>query len=131
MGEGEYLHKELTHQIIGILFDVYKEIGYGLQEKYYQRAVALRLSKAELPFQREQHQPIQFDQQIIGRYFVDFVVDNKVVLELKVANGFFDAHLKQVLGYLKTTGLQIGLLGIVTPQGVQIKRVISTKDGSA
>lgn len=131
MGEGEYLHKDLTHQIIGILFDVYKEIGYGLQEKYYQRAVALRLGKAKLPFQREQHQPIQFDQQIIGRYFVDFVIDHKVVLELKVANGFFDAHLKQVLGYLKTTGLQIGLLGIVTPQGIKIKRVISTKDGSA
>lgn len=123
--DSHLLHADVTRPVIGSLFGVFKELGYGFQEKYYQRALAIRLDQDGVGFQREQMHPILFEGRIIGRYFVDFVIEKKVVLELKVAPGFYESFLKQVLGYLKTTGLKVGILAIITPQGVKIKRIVA------
>lgn len=121
-----YLHAELTKQIIGAGFDVFKVLGYGLQEKYYQRALAEQLTSLQIPFIREQVQPIYFNEKIIGRYFMDFVVDQSVVVEMKVGNEFYQSHIRQVVGYLKTTGIPIGLILRIEPGGMRVKRVIYT-----
>jgi len=124
--DSELLHADITRPVIGILFDVFKELKYGYQEKYYQRAVALRLESVGIVFHRELSHPIFFDQRIIGRYYMDFLIQDKVVLELKVAHDFHESHRQQVLGYLKATGYQVGLLAIITPDGVHVKRMINT-----
>ena len=126
--EKTLLHTILTRRVIGALFDVFRELGYGYQEKYYQRALAKRFSELGLKYVREQMLPLKFHQQIIGRYFVDFVVDGRLVVELKVSSGFFEANVNQVLGYLKASGLDLGLLAIFTPQGVKVRRIIETKN---
>lgn len=123
--DSHLLHSELTRVAIGCVFEAFKELSFGYQEKQYQRAVEVELEKMKLKFQREQHQRLLYKGRTIGQYFMDFVIEEKIVLELKVANEFFDTHINQVLGYLKSTGLQVGLLAIITKDGVRIKRIMN------
>lgn len=120
----DLLFPKLSYSVSGILFSTFKELGYGYQEKYYQRAVALQLKELAIPFVREAHLPIHFHTNIIGRYFVDFVIDQSLVLEMKVADEVYQSHISQVLAYLHASGLKLGLLARFTPQGVRIKRII-------
>ena len=115
---------DLTRAIIGATYDAFNHLGFGYQEKYYQRAVAIELTKRKIPFHREQAQPLRYEGKIIGRYFADFVVHDRIVLELKVANAILEAYVKQVLGYLRACGLTVGILAVMTPDGVLIKRVV-------
>jgi len=120
---GTLLFPELSYQIVGVLFTVYNNLGYGYQEKYYQRALTREFENAHLRYKRERKVIIKYRDRIIGRYFIDFVIENSVVLEIKVCNQFFDRDIKQVLAYLKSTGLRLGILCIFTKQGIQFKRL--------
>lgn len=124
----KYPHSEITKLIIGALFRVFKEIGYGYQERYYQRAFAIELERLGLKYEREQYQVIKYEGRIIGRYFVDFVIDKKVVVELKIASDFHESHMKQILAYLHTTKLPVGLLGRITSEGIKIRRFALTNN---
>lgn len=119
------VYPELSYEIVGILFTVYNNLGYGYQERYYQRAVAKELEKAKLKYKREQKAVIKYRGSIIGRYFIDFVVENMIVVELKVSNDFYKKDINQVLGYLKATGLKLGILFIFTKEGLKFKRIVN------
>ena len=115
---------ELTRKIIGALYTVYNGVGYGYQEKYYQRALALELEKIGVRYERERSMPIKYEGRIIGRYFMDFVVEATVVVELKIGNEIYQTAMNQLLNYLRSAGLTVGLIGLITPKGVRIKRVV-------
>ena len=120
--------EQFTGKIIKVLFDTYNELGFGYQEKYYYRAIKLKLLVLGLNVQEQLLTRIIVEGKIIGRYFLDFLVsdaNNKVVLELKVADQVYPQHIRQVLGYLKANDLKLGLVGVFTTQGVKIKRVIN------
>lgn len=120
----DLLYPELSYEVIGVLYRVYNALSYGYQEKYYQRAVAQELAEIDLPFVREVHVPISFKGRIIGRYFIDFVIDNKIALELKVANEFYEQHMNQVLAYLRSGQLRLGILACFGTKGVTYRRLI-------
>jgi len=120
----EYPHSELTKQIIGLIFEVFNELQFGYQERFYQRAFVYKLEHHSIPFKREQYGLVQIAGKPVGRYYIDFLVDNKVVVELKVANEFYNSHVQQVLSYLEAEKLRIGLLCLITPKGIKIKRLI-------
>ena len=124
----KYPHKELTYKINGLIFEVYKSLGFGYQEKYYQRAFEEILKVNKLNYNKELQIPIYFNRKIIGRYFVDFVIENKIVVEFKIANEIYQRHFKQVIGYLKTNKLEVGLLALITPEKVIIKRIVNSKN---
>jgi GxxExxY protein len=126
----EFLHGELTYRINGLIFEMYKELGFGYQEKYYQRAFEEILKINKIKYKKELHCPISFRDKIIGRYFVDFLVDNKIVVEFKIGNEMYQRHFKQVIGYLKINNLQIGLLALITPEKITIKRIINSNNFS-
>ena len=69
--------------------------------------------------------PVKYKEKIIGRYYIDFLINNILVLELKVAVDFYDSHINQVLAYMKHGNYKIGLLAIITKQGVKVKRLIN------
>ena len=115
---------ELTRDVIGAVYDAYNRLEFGLQEKHYQRAVAIELEKRGLAFQREQTRPIRYEGRIIGRYYADFIIQGAVILELKIANEILETHVRQVLGYLHAWKLSIGILAVILPKKVLIKRVI-------
>ncbi len=121
----DYLYKDLTEKLIGIAFRVYNTLGYGFREKEYQRAYAVELGKLLLVFQRELYCNLKYEGKIISKFYLDFLVDGKVVVELKVAEGFYKKHFEQVMAYLKDNKLKLGLLIIFTSKKVLVKRVIN------
>lgn len=123
--EQEYPNQKLTHLCIGAGYAVYNRLKFGYQEKYYQRAYALELQKLELQYKKELKIAITYNGVHIGRYFLDFLVADMIVVELKVASDFHTKHIAQVLGYLRAKKLKVGLILLFTKNGLQIKRIVN------
>lgn len=127
MNKKELIYPELSYKIIGRAFRVYNQLGYGYQEKYYQRAYAHELTKEQLAFLREVSVKINYDGANIGKYFLDFIVDNKIIVELKVASEFKYKYIRQVLEYLNETNKKLAILIYFTKSGVKYRRIINPK----
>ncbi|MCL5266609.1 MAG: GxxExxY protein [Bacteroidetes bacterium] len=110
MKEEEYKYSEITHKIIGAAMKVHSTLGNGFQEVIYQRALAIELSSAGVEFTREVEMPIHYGSEEIGTRRADFVVEGKILVELKALVELEDVHLAQALNYLEAYGLEIGLL---------------------
>lgn len=121
----DLIFPELSYKIIGILFEVYNEMGYGYQEKYYQKAISDRLKETSLFFREQVPIKITFNDNKIGQYFLDFVVENKIVLEIKKMDKFLKSNIDQTYAYLKSTGLKLGILANFTKKGLQYKRIVN------
>jgi len=104
------LHGDLTRTIIGAFFEVYNELGYGFVETVYQRALPIVLSERGLHTELERRVTVAFRGATIGDYRPDLIVENKVIVECKVAAKVLPAHETQLLNYLKATGINIGLI---------------------
>ncbi len=102
---------KLTEAVIGAAIEVHRELGPGLLESAYQRALAHELRLRQIPFEQQQLCPVQYKDLIIDdAYRLDFLVNGVVVVELKTVDGLLEVHDAQVLTYLKFTGCHIGLL---------------------
>lgn len=128
MSEGKsqkFVYKNLSYKIIGVLFDVFNELGYGYQEKYYQRAIAIESENRGIKFKKEFFSPIRFKQIAIGKYYFDFLVEDKIILEIKKGNEFRKKDIEQVFAYLRKINLKLGIIANFTKNGVLIKRIIN------
>jgi GxxExxY protein len=103
-------HVELTQTIIGRFYHVYNELGYGFLEKVYENALAIALRKADLTVGQQVPIDVYFEGQIVGQYEADLVVNDAVILELKVTRSIDPKHEAQLLNYLKATRYEVGLL---------------------
>jgi len=119
------LYPELSYLIIGCAFDVYNSIGSGHHEKYYQRALIEAFKEKDIPFQTEISFPVRYKNKIIGSKRLDFLVDGKIVVELKKGNNFSKSHIDQILEYLETQHLKLGILINFGSQGVIYKRIVN------
>ena len=122
----DYKYKEITEKIIGSAMKVHAALGNGFQEVIYQRALAWELSQAGLSFAREIEQDIFYKKLIepIGTRRADFVVEGKVLVELKAIIELEDVHLAQVLNYLKAYRLEVGLLINFGRKSLTFKRLV-------
>jgi GxxExxY protein len=125
MGGEKIIYKDLSYKIVGILFEVYNELGYGYQERYYEKAIEKCFIKEDVVYKRQVAYKIIFKSEEIGKYYLDFLIDNKIVLELKKGNYFSKRNIEQIKGYLKVTGLKLAILANYTPMGVKILRVLN------
>jgi GxxExxY protein len=107
---GSLKHGELTEKIIGIFYDVYNELGYGFLESVYEESLVIALSAAALTLERQVPVPVWFRGQNVGQFRADIMVAGCVLLELKGARVLESAHEAQLLHYLKSTEIEIGLL---------------------
>jgi len=123
----DLIYPELSYKIIGILFDVYNKLGPGYQEKYYQRAIASAFRKQRFAFREQVPIPLIYLEEKIGRYFLDFLIENKIVLEIKRGDRFSRKDIEQVYAYLKAKKLKLGLLANLTNRGVKFKRILNIK----
>jgi GxxExxY protein len=123
----EIIYPELSYKLVGIAFKVFNNLGYGYQEKYYQRAYARELIKEKILYTREVAIKLKYDGENIGRYFLDFLVGNKIIIELKVASEFRYRYLRQVLEYLNETNRKLAILIYFTKEGVKYRRIINSK----
>jgi len=122
----ELKYKDLTEKIIGASFEVHKFLGNGFQEVVYQRALAYEMRQAGLAFAREIEQDIFYKDlpEPIGRRRADFVVEGKVLVELKAMIQLEDVHLAQALNYLKAYKLEVGLLINFGSKSLTFKRLV-------
>ncbi len=116
-----YKHTNLTQKIIEIFYKVYNTLGYGFLEKVYERAMILELKKAGIPSVSQFPIQVTYDGQIIGEYYADIMVDNKVIVEIKASKDLTQANEAQLLNYLKATQIEVGLLFNFGPEP-KIKR---------
>ena len=123
---GELKYKEISEKIIGASFEVHKFLGNGFQEVIYQRALAYEMNQAGLEFAREIEQHIFYKElkEPIGTRRADFVVEGKILVELKAIIQLEDVHLAQVLNYLKAYKLEVGLLINFGIKSLSFKRLI-------
>lgn len=126
----ELKHKGITERIIGASFEVHKFLGNGFQEVIYQRALAWEMKQAGLEFAREIEQDIFYKDlpEPIGTRRADFVVEDKVLVELKALVKLEDVHLAQALNYLKAYRLEVGLLINFGAKSLEFKRLVLTQN---
>jgi len=122
----ELKYKDISEKIIGTSFEVHKFLGNGFQEVIYQRALAYEFHKAGLTFAREIEQDIYYKDlsEPIGTRRADFVVEGKILVELKAIIQLEDVHLAQALNYLKAYKLEVGLLINFGSKSLTFKRLI-------
>ena len=121
----DLIFPELSYKIIGCAFDVYNDLGYGYAEKDYQKAMAVSLKNRELPFKEQVYFPIKFQEELLRKGFCDFIVDEKIIVELKKNPRFSRTHIERVNQYLKSSQLQLALFINFTPTGVISKRLLN------
>ena len=120
----KYLHQELTGRIIHCCMDVHNELGCGFLEKVYQEALEIVLKEEGINYEREKHLPIQFRGTTLQcDYIADFVIDNRVIEELKAVSALDPLFEAQVINYLRATGLQVALLINFGQKELQIRRL--------
>ena len=119
-------HKELTAKIIECAYKVHNSLGFGFLEAVYQNALLIELLKASLQAEKEKKIQVYYDTQLVGDYMADIIVENKVILELKSVKELHPAHSAQLINYLKTTGIEVGLL-INFGESVEVKRKVLSR----
>lgn len=118
---------ELTYKINGCAMKVHNTLGNGFQEVIYQRCLAIELERAGISFQREQEQEIYYEGIHVGTRRADFVVERKVIVELKAIVNLEDVHLAQAKNYVVAYDFPIGLLINFGSASLQFKKIFNKK----
>jgi GxxExxY protein len=121
----DLIYPELSYKIVGILFEVYNNLGPGHKERYYQKAIAVALRTAKISFKEQVYSPVIFKDNNVGNYFLDFLIEDKIVLEIKSGEKFLKQNIAQIYSYLKTKKLKLGILANFTKEGLKFKRIVN------
>ena len=106
----DFKHKKLTEKIIKIFYRVYNKLGYGFLEKIYENAMMFEFEREGIPAVSQSAIKVVYENKIIGEYFADILVDNKVIIEIKAAKNIAIENEAQLLNYLKATKIEVGVL---------------------
>lgn len=126
-------YSDVTQKVIGCAYEVHRTLGFGFPEVVYQRALAYEFNKVQLEFSREVDLHIFYKdlEEPIGSRRADFVVENKILVELKALPQLEDVHISQVLNYLRAFRLDVGLLINFGEKSLKFKRLILTTTSGA
>jgi len=108
--DGSIVYRELSYKIIELALEVHNELGCGFLEKVYENALMVLFERENIPARQQAAADVYFQERVIGQYFADILVDNKMILELKTVETITNVHKAQVLNYLRATGLKLGLI---------------------
>lgn len=114
--------EELTRQIIGCAYQVYKKLGFGFLESVYQKALLIELESNKLKAEPEKPLKVNYNGQVVGDFYADIFVENEIIVELKSVENLSKAHEVQLVNYLNGLQNEIGLLINFGPTGVEVKR---------
>ena len=118
---------KLTYQIIGCAMKVHNILGNGFQEVIYQRALAIEFERAGIVFGREVDHPIFYRGNEIGSRRADFIVESRIVVELKALTALESVHIAQAKNYVVAYNFEIGLLINFGAQSLEYKRLFNPK----
>ncbi len=117
-------HKELTEKIIGCAYRVYNTMGYGFLESVYEKCLLIELRKAGLHAEAQHAITVRYENEVVGEFVADIIVDDTVILELKSVRRILMAHEVQLVNYLAATLKPVGLLLNFSEEKVEIKRKV-------
>ncbi len=104
------IYKDLSYKIIELALEVHNELGCGFLEKVYENALMMLLERENIPAKQQAPADVYFQEKVVGQYFADILVDNKIIIELKTVESIANTHRAQVLNYLRATGIKLGLI---------------------
>lgn len=122
----DFLHENLSYKIRGCVFNVYNQLGFGHKENIYQKALALEFGKTNLNFTTEEPLPIIYQSKKVGTYRPDFVIDNKIIIEIKAVPFMPKSYETQLTYYLKGTNYKLGFIINFGSPKLDIRRRIWT-----
>jgi len=118
--------EEITHKIIGAAYKVYNTLGFGFLESVYRKALIIELTKRKLKVEEEITLEVYYENQVVGKFYVDIFVEDEIVVELKSVQYLNKEHEVQVVNYLNGLRKETGLLINFGPSGVEVKRKYRT-----
>ena len=123
--EGSLLdYKELTEKIIGCAYQVYNRMGFGFLESVYEKCLLIELQRAGLKAESQKPIKVSYENEVVGEFVADIIVEDVIILELKSVSGINKIHEAQLVNYLVATGKPVGLLINFGEQKVEIKRKV-------
>ncbi|MBN1326293.1 GxxExxY protein [Candidatus Falkowbacteria bacterium] len=125
MKKDKVVYRDLSYKIVGVLFDVYNELGFGYREKYYEEAIAKELKLKGLKFKRQIPIDIRYKNIKIGKARLDFLIEDKIILEIKVGKYFTKQNFEQIKSYIKATNRKLAILVLFTFKGVRFIRILN------
>ncbi len=123
----KYKHKDLTEKIIMAFYNVYNTLGYGFPEKVYENALMMELGKLGLSAKAQFPIQVFYEGKIVGEYFADILVEDRILIEIKAAKNISLENEAQILNYLKATRIEVGLLMNFGPKP-EVKRKVFDND---
>jgi GxxExxY protein len=114
--------EQITREIIGAAYKVFKALGFGFLEGVYKRAMIIELGKRGLKVEEEKPLKVYYEDQVVGDFFIDLFVQDEIVVELKSIQTTAKEHEVQLVNYLNGIKKDVGLLINFGPSGVQVKR---------
>ena len=124
----EYLYKDENYTIVGILFEVHKNLGKGFSEIVYKDAIEYEFQQNNISYQREKEFSINYKETTLKhKFYADFVVFEKIILEIKTVDCFNNSHYNQCLNYLKVSKNKLAILANFNLTSLEYKRIISSK----
>lgn len=121
---------ELTERVIGCAYRVYNKMGFGFLESVYEKCMLIELRKANLDAEPQKSITVYYDNQIVGEFVADIIVNDTVILELKSVRRMIKAHEVQLVNYLVATGKPVGLILNFGERKVDVKRKIKACPGA-
>lgn len=123
--EKNFPHKEITYQIIGLAMKVHKELGPGFLEAVYEEAMSIEFNNNNISYENEVPLDIYYgNTKLKKKYRADFIIDRKILVEIKKSIGLTKIDVTQIMNYLKATDLKVGLLLNFGRKSLQWKRII-------
>jgi GxxExxY protein len=120
-----YLYEEDTYKIIGALMEVHKNLGKGFSEIVYKDAFEYELKKINFSFEREKEYSVHYKDIVLKhKFYADFVVLDKIIIEVKSTGGLIDKDLSQCLNYLHVSGHRLAILVNFNKESLEYKRVV-------
>jgi GxxExxY protein len=124
----EYLYKEENYLIVGLLYEVHKNLGKGFSEIVYKDALEFEFEQSNIPYKREEEFSVKYKNTTLKhKFFADFVVYDKIILEIKTVDCFNASHYNQCLNYLKVSGHKLAILANFNLVSLEYKRIIDSK----
>ena len=121
------IDEDITEKRIGAAYKVANTLGAGFLEKVYENALAIELKKSGLSVKQQYSLPVYYEDQLVGNYFADLLVEDSVIVELKAVRELVSEFSAQVINYLKAARIKTGLLINFGKPKIEIKRLYNNK----
>ena len=106
----DLLHKEISKPILQVFYEVYNHLGYGFLEKVYQNAMYFELKSQGYEVEAQKQIKVYYKNRLVGEYYADLVIEGTIIVELKACQCLLSSHVAQLMNYLKSTSIEVGLV---------------------